>query len=315
MDAKLYMIIDLEKRGDKQIFVTERVSSIYQNKNGLWTVRFSSSPRLFNYNPSRLLYLTHPDTINLGEKGLYINNKHINNVAELLRFTDGHYIFYRVTYNNGYYENLEGNEVYITRTPIDKNEGSIWDYLRKLAAETGLIAEEDDESILSKQYELVDVKRDNVPLAQYLGDKTKLATYSMPKQVYYPFGCNASQKAAVEAALTHQVSIIQGPPGTGKTQTILNIIANLLMKGKTVLVVSNNNSAVENVAEKLNGEGLGFLAAQLGSVQNKETFIANQPEYPAMTDWKIDEQLQRIWRKTHFKPFHKDLMANSGRPN
>ena len=242
MDAKLYMIIDLEKRGDKQMFVTERVSSIYQNKNGLWTVRFSSSPRVFNYNPSRLLYLTHPDTINLGEKGLYINNKHINNVAELLCFTDGRYIFYRVTYDNGYYENLEGNEVYITRTPIDKNGGSIWDYLRKLAAETGLIAEEDDKSILSKQYELVDVKRDNVPLAQYLGDKTKLATYSMPKQVYYPFGCNASQKEAVEAALTHQVSIIQGPPGTGKTQTILNIIVNLLMKGNTVLVVSNNIS-------------------------------------------------------------------------
>ena len=284
------MIIDLEKRGDKQMFVTERVSSIYQNKNGLWTVRFLSSPRVFNYNPSRLLYLTHPDTINLGEKGLYINNKHINNVAELLRFTDGRYIFYRVTYDNGYYENLEGNEVYITRTPIDKNGGSIWDYLRKLAAETGLIAEEDDESILSKQYELVDVKRDNVPLAQYLGDKTKLATYPMPEQVYYPFGCNASQKAAVEAALTHQVSIIQGPPGTGKTQTILNISANLLMKGKTVLVVSNNNSAVENVAEKLNGEGLGFLVAQLGSVQNKETFIANQSEYPTMTDWTIDEQ-------------------------
>lgn len=290
MNPHQCMIIDLEKRGDKQMFVTERVSSIYQNKNGLWTVRFSSSPRVFNYNPSRLLYLTHPDTINLGEKGLYINNKHINNVAELQRFTDGCHTFYRVIYDNGYHENLEGNEVYITRTPIDKNGGSIWDYLRKLAAETGLIAEEDDESILSKQYELVDVKRDNVPLAQYLGDKTKLATYPMPKQVYYPFGCNASQKAAVEAALTHQVSIIQGPPGTGKTQTILNIIANLLMKGKTVLVVSNNNSAVENVAEKLSGEGLGFLVAQLGSVQNKEMFIANQPEYPAMIDWKIDEQ-------------------------
>lgn len=237
-----------------------------------------------------MLCLTHPDTINLGEKGLYINNRHIHNVAELLRFTDGRYIFYRVTYANGYYENLEGSEVYITRTPIDRNGGSIWEYLCKLAAETGLIAEDSGENILSKQYEKVDVKRDNVPLAQYLGDKTKLSDYPMPEQVYYPFGCNASQKAAVEAALTHQVSIVQGPPGTGKTQTILNIIANLLMKGKTVLVVSNNNSAVENVAEKLSGEGLGFLVAQLGSVQNKETFIANQSEYPDMTDWKIDEQ-------------------------
>ena len=232
------------------MFITEQVSSISENKNGLWAVRFSSSPRVFNYNQARLLYLTHLESIDLGEKGLYIKNKHISNVAELLRFTNGRYTFYRVTYANGYYENLDGCEVYITRTPIDKNGGSTWDYLRKLAAETGLLAE-DDESILSKQYELVDVKRDNVPLAQYLGDKTKLATHRLPKQVYYPFGCNASQKSAVEAALSHQVSIIQGPPGTGKTQTILNIIANLLVAGKTVLVVSNNNSAVENVAEKL----------------------------------------------------------------
>ena len=175
--------------------------------------------------------------------------------------------------------------------PLTENTGSTWDYLCKLAAETGLVTET-DESILSKQYELVDVKRDNVPLAQYLGDKTRLATYRMPKQVFYPFGCNASQKAAIEAALTHQVSIIQGPPGTGKTQTILNIIANLLMKGKTVLVVSNNNSAVENVAEKLEGEGLGFIVAQLGSVQNKEAFVANQADYPDMTDWKIEARTE-----------------------
>ena len=49
MDAKQYMIIDLEKRGDKRMFITEQVSSIYKNKNGLWTVQFLSSPRVFNY--------------------------------------------------------------------------------------------------------------------------------------------------------------------------------------------------------------------------------------------------------------------------
>lgn len=153
-----------------------------------------------------------------------------------------------------------------------------------------------------KQYDLVDLKRDNVPLAQYLGDRAKLATYRDPKQIYYPFGCNASQKAAVEAALTHQVSIIQGPPGTGKTQTILNIIANLLLADKTVLVVSNNNSAVENVAEKLAGENLDFIVAKLGSVQNKEAFIANQPDYLDMSDWAIEEEPVKNKHKTCFMP-------------
>ena len=288
MDTRRYMIVDLERRGEKRMFITEQVASIIDKGNGLWAVRFLSSLRIFNYNQSRLLYLKDPEAIDLLEKGLYIKNRHITNVSELLRFTDGRYVFYRVTYANGYSENLESTDVYVTRTPIDKNGGSIWDYLRKLADETGLLTEDND-SILSRQYDLVDVKRDNVPLAQYLGDKAELATYRVPRQVYYPFGCNASQKTAVEAALTHQVSIIQGPPGTGKTQTILNIIANLLMTDKTVLVVSNNNSAVENVAEKLEREGLGFIVAKLGSVQNKEAFIANQNGYPDMNGWIIEE--------------------------
>lgn len=288
MNPRKYMIIDLEKKGDKRMFVTEQVVHISENNNGLWAVKFSTSQRIFNYNKSRLLYLTNPIGVDLIEKGLYIKNKHINNVSELLRFDDGRHIFYHVVYNNGFTENLDGDEVYVTRTPIDKNGGTTWEYLKKLAAETGLMTEEGD-NILSLQYGIIDVKRDNVPLAQYLGDKTKLATYRIPKTIYYPFGCNASQKKAVENALTNQVSVIQGPPGTGKTQTILNIIANLLLAKKSVLVVSNNNSAVDNVAKKLEKEGLGFLVAKLGSVENKEFFIANQQNYPLMDNWKFEE--------------------------
>ena len=287
MDSQQYMVIDLERLGSKRMFITEEISYMKRNDQGLWTVRFKSSPKFFNYNIGRLLYLSKPERIDIEDKGLYIQNKHITNVAELLRFTDGHHTFYRVTYTNGSVENLDGGEVYVTRTPIDKIGSSLWDYLRKLADETGLMAD-DETNLLSKQYELVDVKRDNVPLAQFLGDKTKLRTYRLPKQVYYPFSCNTSQKEAVEAALTHQVSVIQGPPGTGKTQTILNIIANLLIAGKTVLVVSNNNSAVNNVAEKLEHEGLGFIVAKLGSVEKKEEFVAGQQPLPYMSSWHID---------------------------
>lgn len=96
----------------------------------------------------------------------------------------------------------------------------------------------------------------------------------------YPFGVNESQLAAVEQALTSQISLIEGPPGTGKTQTILNIIANVLVRGKTVAVLSNNNAAVENVYEKLAKSGLDYLVARLGSNEHREAFFASMPAVP-----------------------------------
>lgn len=97
----------------------------------------------------------------------------------------------------------------------------------------------------------------------------------------YPFGLNESQLAAVEQAFRAQVSVIEGPPGTGKTQTILNILANILLRGQTVAVLSNNNAAVENVYEKLGKYGLGHLVAKLGNQDNRHAFFANLPPWPS----------------------------------
>ena len=293
MDGRKYMIVDLED-SDKKKFKTEQVKSIKKTTEGYWRVSFLFSPdRYFTYNPARLIFLTDPEMIELDGKGVYVKNKHITNLKELLRFSNGRYTFYRLIYTNREICYSAEKNVYITRTPIDKIGGSTWEYLQKLADETGLLNKDTGENILSKRYNLIDLNRDNVPLAQYLGDRTKLRTYRLPNYIYYPFGCNASQKAAVEAALTHQVSIIQGPPGTGKTQTILNIIANLLMSKKTVLVVSNNNSAVENIAEKLECADLGFLVAKLGNSENKATFVKQKvKDYPNdMATWVIDKNM------------------------
>lgn len=97
----------------------------------------------------------------------------------------------------------------------------------------------------------------------------------------YPFGLNESQLAAVEQAFRAQVSVIEGPPGTGKTQTILNILANILLRGQTVAVLSNNNAAVENVYEKLEKHDLGHLVAKLGNKDNRKDFFANLPQWPS----------------------------------
>lgn len=97
----------------------------------------------------------------------------------------------------------------------------------------------------------------------------------------FPFGVNESQLNAVEQAFTSQISLIEGPPGTGKTQTILNIIANILLRGKTVAIVSNNNAAVENVYEKLGKAELDYLVAKLGNKNKRELFFSEPVHKPS----------------------------------
>ena len=109
-----------------------------------------------------------------------------------------------------------------------------------------------------------------------------------PKELIFPFGCNASQQKAVATAFENQISVIQGPPGTGKTQTILNIIANIVRAGQTVLIVSNNNSATANVKEKLDKYGFNFIVAPLGNRDNKELFINTQSDIPQeVKSWSL----------------------------
>ena len=130
-------------------------------------------------------------------------------------------------------------------------------------------------------------------------------TLTSAQGLIYPFGLNESQLAAVEQAFRAQVSVIEGPPGTGKTQTILNILANILLRRQTVAVLSNNNAAVENVYEKLEKCGLGHLIAKLGNQDNRKDFFADLPPWPssepepAPTLHEIQAVLARLKQHLH----------------
>ena len=148
-------------------------------------------------------------------------------------------------------------------------------YLRDVA-ELNPLETDDGQKLLLMQYQKIDFVSDRSAAALYLNPGKDSPRQFPAAPLIYPFGCNASQQRAIQAAFGNQISIIQGPPGTGKTQTILNIVANLVVQEKTVLVVSNNNSAIENVVEKLEKQGLGFLTALLGSRERKTVFVETQ---------------------------------------
>ena len=79
-----------------------------------------------------------------------------------------------------------------------------------------------------------------------------------------PLSLSDSQEKVIKNIDNNKFVAVQGPPGTGKSQTIVNLVAHLIANGKTVLVASRMDKAVDVVAERLNELGAPFLALRAG---------------------------------------------------
>jgi len=111
-------------------------------------------------------------------------------------------------------------------------------YSRTLIRELRYIAKEKDEVL------------DSTALA-YVFREPILKPKSPENQYAYPFiESNDEQQLAVTRALNHPVTIVTGPPGTGKSQVAVNIIANYILRGKSVLFTSRNHKAVHAIANR-----------------------------------------------------------------
>lgn len=197
-----------------------------------------------------------------------------------------------------------GDVRFIAKTNM--RETSIFKYFRSVACAREHHAGSENERKIAenvvRQLESLPTSTETALHAYCSGSNGK----RLPGQgLIYPFGINESQLTAVEQAFSAQISVIEGPPGTGKTQTILNILANILLREQTVAVLSNNNAAVENVYEKLEKYKLGHLVAKLGNQNNRNDFFAelpqrpsNQPE-PAPTLEEIQAQIAHLKQHLH----------------
>jgi hypothetical protein len=81
---------------------------------------------------------------------------------------------------------------------------------------------------------------------------------------------DSSQHSALVHALRGQNLVIEGPPGTGKSQTITNLIAAALARGKTVLFVAEKLAALEVVRRRMDDAGLGMFCLEVHSDKTKK---------------------------------------------
>jgi very-short-patch-repair endonuclease len=74
---------------------------------------------------------------------------------------------------------------------------------------------------------------------------------------------DASQQWAINTALEGHNLVIEGPPGTGKSQTIANLIAACMARGRSVLFVAEKRAAIDAVKKRIDRVGLGELLLDL----------------------------------------------------
>lgn len=86
-----------------------------------------------------------------------------------------------------------------------------------------------------------------------------------PEQYLTILDADASQRQVIGAATRGHSFVVSGPPGTGKSQTIANMIAELISTGKKVLFVSEKAAALDVVHKRLHASGLSDYILELHS--------------------------------------------------
>ena len=269
MNTRYYMVII---KGE--IKTSEIMSCGYNRNTQKWDVKFNNG-KTYSYAYLNVEKLTDPEVLNPNMYRISREGREFFDVNAIYVFRSESESYWHICFGDGSERDYRRNDLHIIESCLAQSQSSnVFEYIKQIAGLSNLKNEETGEKLLSKKFDKISFVGSDVALAKYLNPSSLQGKRTEREYIpIFPFGCNNSQYKAVKNAMENQISVIQGPPGTGKTQTILNIIANILMQGKTVQIVSNNNSATENVYEKLSSPkyNLGFVAATLGS--SKETLI------------------------------------------
>lgn len=118
------------------------------------------------------------------------------------------------------------------------------------------------------------------PLAheQTLPNTENLDENDMMKAVntFQVVDADTSQQEAILFAKKGISFVLQGPPGTGKSQTITNIIAEMLAARKKILFVSEKKAALDVVHKRLKESGLDDFCLIMHDSKDSKLNIMNQ---------------------------------------
>lgn len=113
-------------------------------------------------------------------------------------------------------------------------------------------------------------------LAPAFADDVNVDSVVAPGEIHFVKDADSSQTQAILEVRAGSNLVVQGPPGTGKSQTITNLIAELIAQEKTVLFVSEKMAALEVVKRRLDECHLGDAVLELHSQRATKTSVLKE---------------------------------------
>ncbi|MCQ9386983.1 AAA domain-containing protein [Brevibacterium moorei] len=104
-------------------------------------------------------------------------------------------------------------------------------------------------------------RRFGTPFADPAGDRALTPADEVTTTLVQP--ADGSQLRAIAYAGAGKSFVLEGPPGTGKSQTITNMIADGLARGRRILFVAEKRAALDVVFGRLKDAGLGHAVLDL----------------------------------------------------
>jgi Protein of unknown function (DUF4011)/AAA domain len=117
------------------------------------------------------------------------------------------------------------------------------------------------------------------------------------QSVFQVLDADSSQQRVIEAAKEGMSLIIQGPPGTGKSQTIVNIITELIGLKKRVLVIAEKPVALEVIYDRLKRCNLEDICLNFSDkkIGDKKYLAKSLNETKALVEQREEEQVSDIF--------------------
>jgi len=125
-----------------------------------------------------------------------------------------------------------------------------------------------------------------------------------------PLSLSDSQLQVVKNIDNSKFVAVQGPPGTGKSQTIVNLVAHLVANGKTVLVASRMDKAVDVVAERLNDLGASHMALRAGRLNYQRQLSEELNNLLSQSTGLDDDVEDMLLLDTKDMKDHLDMLKN-----